>query len=330
MMRRTRWVAAAGTGAVLLVALGSGWGTSPVRSAATAPAWRADHHVHLASVDLCSRVGECLESNAPAAVYAADAVRALDEGRVNRGVVLSCAYLYGLSSLRLSPQEVATLTRRENEFTATEVQKFPDRLAAFLSVDPLEPSAISEIAFWRGNPIFRGLKLHLTASGVDLDNPDHRARLTRVIAAAAAQQLAIAIHIGGGEFGAGEAELFVRSVLPAAGQSWVQVAHAAGGLPLKDANHAAVLRVFADHIAAGDPSTEHLLFDLSYVPAPEEDSTAVIALVREMRRIGVDRFLFGSDFNVLTPVTAASYLDRLRLTPEELLRIRNNCAPWAC
>ena len=27
--------------------------------------WRADHHMHLASVDLCARVGECLPSNDP-------------------------------------------------------------------------------------------------------------------------------------------------------------------------------------------------------------------------------------------------------------------------
>jgi uncharacterized protein len=321
---------ASGTGAVLCLTLGLGFSPSGERPPAARSPWRADHHIHLASVDLCGRVGECVETNAPPAVYADDAVRALDDAQVSRGVVLSCAYLYGLSSLHLSPQDVATLTRRENEFTAAEVGKYPGRLVGFLSVDPLEPSAISEIEHWRGNSIFRGLKLHLTASGVNLGDPEHLAMVTRVIAAAAAQQLPIAIHIGGGEFGAAGAERFIRSVLPAAGTSWVQVAHAAGGLPLKGRNHAEVLRVFADHIAARDPLTERLLFDLSYVPAPEEDSVTVTALVRQMRRIGVDRFLFGSDFNVLMPATATTYLDRLGFTPEELQQIRNNCAPWAC
>jgi predicted TIM-barrel fold metal-dependent hydrolase len=329
MTRRIRRIGAAGIGVGVLTALGFAPPFRTLPPEAMRP-WRADHHMHLASVDLCQRVGECLESNTPSAVYGVDAVRALDEGQVKRGVALSCAYLYGLRSLRLPPESVAMLTRRENEFTAAQVRKFPDRLVGFLSVDPLDPSAIAEIDHWRDDPVLRGLKLHLTASGVDLRNPDHLVRLQRVVAQAAAQQLPIAIHIGGGDFGAAQAELFVGSVLPSAGSTWVQVAHAAGGLPLKDDNHAAVLRVFADHIAARDSLTTHVLFDLSYVPAPEEDSTAVAALVQEVRRIGIDRFLFGSDFNVLLPTTAAAYLDRLGLTADEMQQVRNNCAPWTC
>jgi predicted TIM-barrel fold metal-dependent hydrolase len=330
MTWRTRWIVALGAVAALLATLYLLFAPCCARPLAASQPWRADHHVHLASVDLCRRVGECLETNTPSAVYAVDAVRALDEGNVTRGVVLSCAYLYGLRSLRLSPEDIAIFTRRENEFTAAEVRKYPDRLVGFLSVDPLQPSAIAEIEHWRGDPVLRGVKLHLTASGVDLSNPEHRERLKRVLATANAEQLPVAIHVGGGDFGAAGAELFVDSILPSAGASWVQVAHAAGGLPLKEDNHAAVLRVFADHIAAEDQSTRHLLFDLSYVPAPEEDSAAVGRLVHEIRRIGIDRFLFGSDYNVLKPVQAAAFLERLGLTPDELQRIRDNCAPWAC
>src|ERR1700755_2022591 len=69
--------------------------------------WRADHHMHLSSPDLCARLRNssdegCLESNHPAAVYAADAVKSLDEAHVSNGVILSSAYLYGLASLKLS------------------------------------------------------------------------------------------------------------------------------------------------------------------------------------------------------------------------------------
>ena len=63
---------------------------------ANAPAWRADHHMHLASPELCRLVGECLDSNHPPAVFASDAVRALDEAHVSKGVILSCAYLLSL------------------------------------------------------------------------------------------------------------------------------------------------------------------------------------------------------------------------------------------
>jgi len=48
--------------------------------------------MHLASPELCRLVGECLPSNDPPAVFAADAVRALDQAHVSKGVILSCAY----------------------------------------------------------------------------------------------------------------------------------------------------------------------------------------------------------------------------------------------
>ena len=232
--------------------------------------WRADHHIHLASADLCQLVGECLPSNNPSAVYASDAIRALDEAHVSKGVILSCAYLYGLPSLHLTPREIAERTRRENEFTAAEVAKYPTRLVGFLSVNPLQNSAIDEIRHWRGSHVLVGLKLHFTASAVPMRNAAERRQVARIVSEAAAEHIPIVIHIGGGKVDASDAELFIRDVLPSAGESWVQIAHAGGGLPLHDGNHVGVLRTFADHIVRDDPATRHVLFDLSFVPAPGE------------------------------------------------------------
>ncbi len=295
-----------------------------------APIWRADHHMHLASPDLCKLVGECLPSNNPPAVFASDAIRALDEGRVSKGVILSCAYLYGLPSLHLKPAELAVMTRRENEFTAEEVAKYPDRLIGFLSVDPLADSAIDEIRHWRGSQQLIGLKLHFTASAVNIRNARERGQVAKVIAAAAEQDLPIVIHVGGGRFNGADAELFIREVLPSAGSSWVQIAHAGGGMPRQDGNNLAVLRTFAVHIVQNDPATRHVLFDISYVPAPDETPQAAAAVVEQMRRIGIKRFLFGSDFNVLTPLQEIKDVEKLGLTKEELRTLQQNCAPWVC
>jgi predicted TIM-barrel fold metal-dependent hydrolase len=292
------------------------------------PEWRADHHMHLASADLCRLVGECLPSNDPPAVFASDAVHALDEAHVARGVILSCAYLYGLPSLHLPSNDIAAKTRLENEFTAAEVAKFPTRLVGFLSVDPLRTSAIDEIRHWSGSRVLVGLKLHFPASAVHMRNPSERRHVERVFKAAAAQHLPIVIHIGGDDFDDSDAEIFIRTVLPSAGSSWVQVAHAGGGYPPD--KRARVLRTFADHIAQDDPLTRHVLFDLAYVPAPEDDAAAVISLMREVRRIGIERFLFGSDFNVLTPSQEIAYLARLGLTTDEKNSLRRKCAPWVC
>jgi predicted TIM-barrel fold metal-dependent hydrolase len=283
--------------------------------------------MHLASVDLCRRVGECLPSNHPPAVFASDAVRALDERRVAKGVILSCAYLYGMSSLHLQPGDVARWTRIENEFTAAEVAKYPARLVGFMSVDPLQDSAIDEIRHWKGSRRLVGVKLHFNASDVHIRNPDHRRKVAAVLAEAAAQDLSLVIHTGRADFNASDAEAFISDVLPSAGTSWVQIAHA-GGFPRRDGNNAAVLRTFADHIVRDDPATRHLLFDLAYVPVPGEKS--VEELARQIRRIGINRFLFGSDFNVLTPAGEVNNLRKLGLSDQEWQMLHQNCAPWAC
>ena len=286
--------------------------------------------MHLASPELCRLVGECLSSNDPPAVYAADAVRALDQARVAKGVILSCAYLYGLPSLHLKRDELASMIRQENEFTAAQVARYPDRLVGFLSVDPLVESAIDEIRHWHGSHQLIGLKLHFTASAVNIRSVTQRHQVAKVIAAAADEGLPIVIHIGGGSFNAADAELFIRNVLPSAGSSWVQIAHAGGGLPRRDGNNLAVLRTFADHIVRNDPATKRVLFDISYVPAPDETSQAASAVAQQMRRIGMQRFLFGSDFNVLTPAEEIKDVEKLRLTHEELRMLQQNCAPWIC
>jgi hypothetical protein len=72
------------------------------------------------------------------------------------------------------------------------------------------------------------------------------------------------------------------------------------------------------------------LFDLAYVPAPDETAQAAAVLAEQMRRIGMGRFLFGSDFNVLTPQEEIRNLRKLGLTNTEWQTLRKNCAPWAC
>jgi hypothetical protein len=91
-----------------------------------------------------------------------------------------------------------------------------------------------------------------------------------------------------------------------------------------------VLRVFASHLANGDPATAHVLFDLSFVPLPEQTTTEAAELAQEIRHIGIRRFVFGSDFNEDTPKHQIENLRRIGLTAAELEALRSACAPWAC
>jgi predicted TIM-barrel fold metal-dependent hydrolase len=292
--------------------------------------WRADHHLHLASPGLCKLVGECLPTHDPPAVYAADAVRALDDSGIAKGVVLSCAYLYGLADLKLPGREIAAQVREENEFTASEVRRYPGRLVGFLSVDPLQPSAEDEIRHWAGSRELVGVKIHFSASAVNLRDAGQRAQVANVLTAAAAQHMPIVVHIGGGAFDGNDAEVFIREVLPHAGESMVQIAHAGGGLPRLRDHQVEVMRAFADHMARDDPATRRVLFDVSYVPAPDESAASRARLLRQMRKIGLARFVFGSDFNVLTPRQEIENLRLLGLSAEEWQALERRCAPWAC
>jgi predicted TIM-barrel fold metal-dependent hydrolase len=211
------------------------------------------------------------------------------------------------------------------------VEKYPDRLIGFLSVDPLRDSALEEIRYWAAHGKLVGLKLHFAVAEVHMQRAAEREMVAAVVAEAAAHHLPMVIHVGGPTFDVRDAELFIRAVLPRAGDSWVQIAHATGGgWPVRKGRHLRVLRVFADHIAKNDPATQHLLFDLSFVPAPEETVAEAAALAKEIRRIGIDRFVFGSDYNEDTPLHQIENLRRLGLTPEEIDKLRRQCAPWAC
>ncbi len=301
---------------------------------AAAFAYAADHHMHLGSADLCARLPAeepCGKYRTPLSVLAEDVVRALDVAHVEKGMVFSAAYLYGMPDFKLPPDSVAYWMRRENEFTAAEVATAPDRLVGMLSVDPLAPAALAEIAHWKGSPVLRGLKLHLFANRVDVRDSASRRALGAVFQAAGDAGMPIVVHVGGAPFGAAEAGLFLREVLPRAGGRPVQVAHGAGGgLPTDGPRHVAVLRAFADQIVAHAPGTDSLYFDLSFFVSKGEDPTAAAQLVAEMRRIGVDRFLFASDFDVQTVAQAEAAVDSLGLSPAERAVVARSCAPWVC
>jgi predicted TIM-barrel fold metal-dependent hydrolase len=268
-----------------------------------------------------------MELHDPPAILADDALRILDEAGVARGVVFSSAYLYALPALDIEPEQLAKFVRRENEFTAAEVARYPERLTGFLSVHPLAASALDEIAFWRGSTSLIGLKLHLMSSGVDLRNERHREQVRRVLQAASDQNWPLAMHVGGGDFDAADTEILVEELLSSIGSSVVQIAHAGGGYPIVAGRQVEILNKFADYIDGDDPRTRRVLFDLAYVPAPEESAESVAALTAAMRRSGINRFVIGSDYNVQTPAEEVLMLQRLKLTGQEMLQLQENYAP---
>jgi predicted TIM-barrel fold metal-dependent hydrolase len=317
----------------------------PVMNALASPLdfvpWRADHHMHLrsqavyeATAALCSVFGKqsCSLPDAQHTVLgAADAVAALDDARVSNGVVLSMAYLFGSPYLSTQHYDVARMTRAENEYVAGQVERSNGRLIGFFSLDPMDPSAPDEVRYWSAGRRMRGLKLHFTSSAVNLKDAAQVKQIAKIVALAGERKLPMVIHLRSAlDFGSQETEIFIRDILPKAGDSVVQIAHASGWSGT-DRVMFDELETFAIHIARDDPATRNVLFDLSGVVTIGTTAEEAAALTVLMRRIGLARFLVGSDYDFSTPrATDDLARAKLRLSQQEWRKVARNCAPWAC
>lgn len=306
--------------------------TGPL-AAQDAPA--ADHHQHLFSPAVLSMV-KAGGADVPPVLAAKDLVPLLDSAGIQRAVLLSVAYMYG-SPARTVEDEYAKV-RAENDWTAAQAQEYPDRLIAFCGFNPLKDYALDELARCAGDPrMSRGIKLHLGNSDVQLDNPEHVERLRRVFRAANRHRMAIVVHMRASisrqrPYGAAQARVFLEQVLPEAPDVPVQVAHLAGTGPGYDDPPAdSAMAVLAEAVAKKDPRTRWLWFDLAGIMDSSVTDVQAATIVRRIRRVGVERILYGSDAAVSEerrPRAGWAALRRLPLTPAEFDRIARNVAPY--
>jgi len=303
---------------------------------------RVDHHVHLNSPairaflpDFCAsvkRYGGC-DPHLVAPHSPADLLAAMDRAGIRRSVVLSDAYL--AESPLMNPQrpDAAKIVREANDWTVGLARQYPERFSAFIAVDPIRPTALPEISRWRGNSAVAGVKLHLTASGVDLRKDSDVTALAAVFRAASEARFAIVIHMRTmkPDYGAADVQRFISDVLPAAGNTPVQIAHAGGWGGIDKATLSA-LGAFADAVKADPERFQHVWFDLSGVwndKSSDADKQALVALIR---RIGPQHFLPGSDWPYNGDDLADYYgrvYPELPLTTQEWSIIRSNVAPYA-
>lgn len=255
---------------------------------------------------------------------AAEYIAELDSAGIRHGVVLSWAYQFA-AAFREVADEPAKV-RSENDWTAREAARYPDRLVAFCSLNPLREYAMAELANCARDPRIRGLKLHLTTSFFDFRDVEHVRKLAAVFEAANARSMPIILHMRtmNPAYGARDAEIFISEVLAKAPDVPVQIAHLAGWGGYSSETDAA-LAVFAKAVTSGDPRVSKVLFDLSQVTGGTAATTAL--MIQRIRAIGVDRMLFAVD-RAGPPSGAWEAIRRLPLSPEELRQIATNVAPW--
>jgi predicted TIM-barrel fold metal-dependent hydrolase len=288
-----------------------------------------DYHQHLYSPQAGAR-----SSPGPKGIDADYLVAQLDAAGISRAVVLSVAYSFSNPNKALVPNEYAHVMA-ENDWTSAQVAKYPHRLLGFCSVNPVRTYALKEITRCAKDPNLRtGLKLHFGNSDVDLDNPDHLARVRRVFRAANEKHMAIVVHLHANidhhrPYGAKEARIFLEQVLPEAPDVVVQIAHLSGGGGYDDQATDAALSVFVKAIERKDPRMKNVYFDVCGIAIPGMWEDKANLLVTRIRQIGTSRLLYGSDAATPdnTPKDALKRWHSLPLTQEEFIEIDNNVAP---
>jgi predicted TIM-barrel fold metal-dependent hydrolase len=261
-----------------------------------------------------------------------DLIRNMDETGIERAAVLSVAYFFG-SPLRTWPGDEYANVRAENDWVAAQVARYPDRLIAFCGVSPLKDYAVQEVRRCASELRMKGVKVHFRSSRIDVLNPEHLEKVRRVFRTANELGLAIVAHTNVRPYGREQAEVFLKELLPAAPDVVVQIAHLWGGNEFAPVP----LGVFADAVAARDPRTKNLYFDLTEVEAAAAFSgnpaETMQAITRRIRQIGLNRILYGSDAAATadappTSLRWARLRHRLPLTNEELKVVAGNVAPY--
>jgi uncharacterized protein len=255
----------------------------------------------------------------------------LDAAGVERALVLSVAYWYGSGRVTESPAEEYAKVRAENDWNGQQAARFPGRLIAFCSFNPLRGYALAELDRCARHPDLRGLKFHFGNSRVDVTNPAHVEQLRAVFRAANQQGLPVVLHLwtdpGYDRDGRDHAQIVLDQLLPEAPDIPVQVAHFAGGGP---GYTDAALGVYADAISAGDSRVRNLYFDLATVAERQSDDV-LQALARRIRQIGLERVLWASDMAPPNPAARSAWLtfrSTVPLTDDEFAAIARNVAPY--
>jgi predicted TIM-barrel fold metal-dependent hydrolase len=292
-----------------------------------------DRHLHLHSAEMgaamsqfCGTLAPCDAEQVSQPVTLSGAMEMLQDGGFDHGVVLSLAYMSGMPELDIPLDDAIALTRNENEFTANQVDESEGYLSGYMSVNPLAPYAVEEIQYWIDDGRLAGLKLHFANSAVDLLNEEHRSALNAILRTAESGGLTTLIHMRtrNPEYGAADVHQLLE-ILEDLPELDVIIAHF-GGWGGFDAPTESAMNAFQE--ALEENNLPRLRFDTSAVLLPGLPADRIAAFTESARRIGVERLVFGSDWDgqVFTPFDSAGSVNAILeagFSAEELDQMRS-------
>jgi predicted TIM-barrel fold metal-dependent hydrolase len=266
----------------------------------------------------------------PKAITVEGLISEMNAAGVKRAAVLSVAFWFG-NPRRKVDDEYAKV-RAENDWVAEQVSRYPDRLVGFCSFNPLKDYAIEELNRCIKNPSFKGLKLHIGNSRIDVLNPEHVEKLRTVFRAANEKRFPVLIHLwtSAGNYGRAHAEAFLKEILPVAPNITIQIAHMAASGP--DYHSDDAFEVYANAVANNDPRMKNVFVDVASMVTSNTSPETLTLVAKRLRQFGLQRVLFASDrspgFGNESPKDAWAAFGRLPLTEKEFRTVAENVAPY--
>lgn len=306
---------------------------------ANAPAVR-DHHVHILSPALVADWKSLgVPFSRPDSIYTSAVTLFTGSGApLDQAILVPMAHMYGMEdfreAMRLSPTDEANRTRGENLHVAAEAARYPGQAVAFCSVALFRPYADQEIQYCRDSLHSAGLKFHLAASGSDLTDNVQLDRLAALFGMAEAAGLPILLHFDPQRQGldAPDVQRFIETVIEPHPALELYLAHL-GGSGGYGRWTRTVFRVFSEWMLRHPDRP--IFVELSAVLLEEESegvpaSTEAEArmLGEDLRTLGLNRVVFGTDYPVFDPERFAVTLTRgTGLTPGEVSGVLRNSGP---
>ncbi len=285
-----------------------------------------DGHVHILSPELIKIwKGLGIPFSRPDEYYQ-DINVILKNAGSSRVDLISMAHVYSSGEFGGFKNE-RELVERENTYVAAVRDKYPARVRAFCSVDPLRDYALDELERCRSRLRMDGIKLHHNANQVYLTVPEHLAKVKQVFEFAAQHKMPILMHFDNSHrrFGERDVGLLVDSILNELKPVRLTIAHfgTSGGF---NARTKAVIDAFRYQLRTNPKLRKHkIFFDISAV-ALDKDSEGVRKLTdgefeelsNYVRRLGFERISFGTDYPLYTPGDLEILRTRLHLTADEV------------
>ena len=312
--------------------------------------YRYDHHMHVVSPPMMKMLKE---KDLPILLgedHSAQVILSwLDQAEFQKATILSAAYLWASPHISPPKENVEQLIREENHWTALQQALCPERLRGLMSFSPLDTeAALREMARCDEKEGLKGIKLHFDANGVDLMNPEHLRRVRPVFQEAARRQLPVLLHYGikddpeePGGISPEALDLFLEEIFFKAPGLKMQFAHGIGlfsrdteasfrRLITRRREHREIAyNVWIDISAALVDQATAEYYEGLLSATPEEEFRRIAERLREF---GMERVLFGSDFDASPTLNPRDYSrfvrENLPLSPEEMERLFTNPGPF--